>query len=82
VRAPRGPDGRFIPASPGAGLLYVADAAQRSGVPGALRCDPPTGEVVAGGLVWTVDDAGPHAASIGCALAIETAAGPSCQCSS
>lgn len=73
MRAPRGPDGRFAPAPLGVGLLYVADAVRRSGVPGALRCDPPPAPVSAGGLVWTVDDAGPHAASIGCALAIETA---------
>lgn len=49
-------------------------AGNSAGVPGGLRCDPPSGPVYAGGLTWTADDAGPHEASIGLALAIEAAA--------
>lgn len=80
---PRDAKGRFTadaptePADPSVppGMLDIGGAAERSGVPGALRCDPPGTPIRAGGLTWTAADAGPHAASIGCALALETAEG-------
>jgi hypothetical protein len=44
-----------------------------AGVPGGISAVP-VGTIVAGGLVWDPSDAEPHSASIGYALAAETAA--------
>ena len=58
-----------------AGALDLPAAMLASGVPGALWCPPPAAPIVLGGVVWTAEDAGPHAASIGLALAVETVGG-------
>jgi len=77
IQRPRDAAGRFakrvvLPQRP-AGWQLGLNAAQ---VPGGISTVS-IGTVVAGGRQWDPDDAAPHAASIGYALAVETASAPS-----
>lgn len=73
IEAPRDRRGRFVPVVP-AGAPDLPAAMRRSGVPGALHAVPLPAPVWIGATEFTAADCGPHAASIGAALAAEWAA--------